>query len=127
LADPETEFWWRITEDDYGEGQVVLRCDAYRVKRHTPCGVWLQDPLYFRRGKSERWVSKTARKRFAYPTKMLALESYRARKRRQIDYAKRTLLMARKALQMTEDWRTEEVIKTSMTFLYDNLIEVGDT
>ncbi|NTU49579.1 MAG: hypothetical protein HGA87_01550 [Desulfobulbaceae bacterium] len=59
---------------------VGMRCEEYRLIRETPKGYWIEDEWSI----DKRWVSKTARKRYAYPTKAEALDSFIARKRRQI-------------------------------------------
>jgi len=56
-----------------GRLEVVLR--SYRVVKATPCGVWLD---------IGRFVKTAARKRFACPTEAEALESFVARKSRQL-------------------------------------------
>jgi hypothetical protein len=78
--------WYRFEDvvyasmpDEYDEPtgpgrlEVVLR--RYRVVKVTPCGVQLD---------IGRFVKTTARKRFACPTEAEALESFKARKRRQL-------------------------------------------
>jgi hypothetical protein len=75
------EHWYRYEDVKYaapldefdepmGEGDLHLHLRAYRIDKHTPCGVWA----------AGRWISRDARKRFACPTRMEALESYIARK-----------------------------------------------
>ena len=85
----DQEFWyryvdqrWSVTIDPereiYGTRlEVCLR--KYEVLRHTEKGVWIKDW-----DGSERFVLKEARKRFACPTQKEAIESYIARKDRQI-------------------------------------------
>lgn len=60
-------------------GGNYLQHRRLTVVGETRCGVWLQQPRDKR-----RWVSRTARAKFAYPTEAEALESLIARKRRQI-------------------------------------------
>jgi hypothetical protein len=70
---------------------VHLSLKEYNLHKETPKGYWigygemLEGKL---RGRS-RWVSKTSKKRFAYPTKELALESFVYRKKYQLDILKR--------------------------------------
>lgn len=90
--------WYRYTERGHVrlDGPRDLPSYQYPVVRETPCGVWLQDG--FRR----RWVSKTARKRFAYPTREEARESYRIRKRRHVEHLETQLRRARELLKQAE-------------------------
>ena len=70
----------------------------YPFLKETPKGYWIG--VFF---EGEKWVSKTARKRFAYPTKELALESFKARKNRQILLLTTQLIKSKKALIIAED------------------------
>lgn len=67
----------------------------FRMVKETLCGHWIESyrPTYSRSDR-RRWVSKTARKRFAYPTKELAWESYKARKKRQVEIYRHRLRKA---------------------------------
>jgi hypothetical protein len=63
-------------EDGYGafsRTEILLR--SFLVEKETPCGYWIP---------YKKWVSKTARRRYAYPTKEEAWGSFKARKKRQI-------------------------------------------
>lgn len=84
----ETE-WFRIEDgrwapplDEWerpiGSGTSYVHLYAYRVAKETPCGVWLDTFA------GRRFVLRDARKRWACPTKEEALESFRARKERQL-------------------------------------------
>lgn len=61
---------------------LVLR--TYKVIKETPCGYWVEVDLYDHPS-GKRWTSKHSRKRLAYPTKEEALDSFIARKRKQIE------------------------------------------
>ena len=62
--------------------EVYFQYDKYSVLKRTAKGVWLSTPYDKQKGK--RFVLDSGRKRFAYPTKALALESYIARKTRHL-------------------------------------------
>lgn len=66
-------------ENPVGPGRVEVELRSYQVQRVTPKGVWLS--RYFG---DPRFVRLSARKRFAYPTPEEALESFVARKTRQL-------------------------------------------
>lgn len=69
---------------------VRIRERIFYPIKETPKGYWISsDPRYAERtcpyyANRKRWVSKTSRKRYAYPTKEQAMESFVARKRRQV-------------------------------------------
>lgn len=90
------ECWYRIEATQYappldeygdvmrgGEGRIELRVDVFKVLRHTPKGVQIR---YYHdyTGWRTRFVSRETRKQFACPTLKEALESYVARKKKQI-------------------------------------------
>lgn len=66
-------------ENPRGPGRVAVELRSYQIQRVTPKGVWLS--RYFG---APRFVRLSARKRFAYPTPEEALESFMARKTRQL-------------------------------------------
>lgn len=60
--------------------QVHVHCYDFNVIRETPCGYWIENFSAL----LPKWVSKTGKKRYAYPTKDEARASYYARKQRQV-------------------------------------------
>ena len=85
---------------DYNTNQakVKIYLEDYKMLRETPCGYWIDTSGY---GKSyETWVSKTSKKRFAYPTKHEALLNLKYRKQRQIKLLKVNLSRAEAALDL---------------------------
>ncbi|TGT76186.1 MULTISPECIES: hypothetical protein [unclassified Mesorhizobium] len=85
-----TEHYYRIDEttysagvDEWGDplpgGPTRPNLHAYKARKHTPCGVVIDD--YSERGK---FINRNWRKQFALPTVEEAIVSYRARKERQI-------------------------------------------
>lgn len=58
---------------------------TYRVVKETDKGYWIKSELAPSFIKTKpKWVSKTSRKRYAYPSKVVALESLIARKIRHL-------------------------------------------
>lgn len=58
---------------------AIVRMEEYRLERATPKGYWIR-PLHWSQYAPHRvWVSATARKRHAYPTKEAAFESFLVR------------------------------------------------
>ena len=63
--------------DELGPGEAHLYADYFPVVKETPKGCWID--VYGKR----KFVLNDSTKRYAYPTKELALQSFIARKRRQ--------------------------------------------
>jgi hypothetical protein len=102
------EHFYRITEttysagcDDWGDpipgGPTRTNLSKYKVLRRTPKGAWIEDlgGLFSDR----RFVLLSARKRFAAPTVEEAIESYKARKARQIKILNGQIRRAEEALR----------------------------
>ncbi len=83
--DPET--------DRFGTSAPRLEMWWHRVSRRTPKGAWLGD----------RFVLLTARKRWACNTEQEALESFVARKTRQIKILSAQLAAAEADLALTQE------------------------
>jgi len=67
----------------------------FEVIKETECGVWIRAVLF---SDVRRFVLDDARKRYAYPTKKLALESFVCRKKSQIKILKFQLSCSEQAL-----------------------------
>jgi len=95
--------FYRYCTIRYESGPTIL-LDKFKMVKETPCGWWIEPKSDFwnMRGK-KRWVSKTARKRFAYPTKEEALVNFKARKRRQIGILKAQLFGAETEQRLADD------------------------
>lgn len=93
--------YYRIVD---GPQQPILQT-LYEVKR-TARGAWICWPWAYGIGQFDRrtmhWVSDTARRRFAYPTVELALDSYKQRKRWQIQHARNSIEKAEAMLLRCE-------------------------
>lgn len=90
-------FLYRYQELRLGEGRVSLSLYRFPIRKLTPCGA--QVDVWGVR----RFVRLDARKRYACPTEAEALESFRARKRRQIGILKQQLAEAETALRLDHD------------------------
>ncbi len=77
---------------------------VFNVVKETPCGYWidLYNGLFEYDKHSRKWVSKTAKRRFAYPTEHEALTNFKARKRRQIEILQSRIHYAKVALRMAD-------------------------
>lgn len=83
---------------------VKLALRSYPVLRTTAKGVWI-DMAW----EGEKFILLRARKKFACATKEEALESFLARKERQVSILSRQLKNAQKALQLGKEMSHEEM------------------
>lgn len=81
-----------------------VSCREFEIVRRTPKGVWVKE--WYGIPGEERFVLLTARKRYACPTRAEALESFRARKKRQLGILEAQAKKVKLALEMAD--RIEE-------------------
>lgn len=98
-------FWYRYEDRQYaapldefdrpcGEGRLELIKRRFSVIRETPTGAWLQEhPII-----APRFAKRDARKRYACPTEIEALQSFFARKQRQVSIYNARIRRAEKAM-----------------------------
>ena len=84
----------------YGTSFPKLELNEYDVSCETPKGFWIS---YFSGGSKDKWISKSARKRFAYPTKNEALDAYIKRKTSYVRHSERKLAEAKEDLKIGEN------------------------
>lgn len=78
---------------------IQVKKRKFRVIKETPCGYWIS---LFESFDDKKWVSKVAKKRYAYPTDIEALTSFKARKRRQIEILQAQINQAKAALSFAD-------------------------
>ncbi len=86
-----------ISVSDFLGSSCEVGCEEYEVFKRTAKGVWIRDKYgcgY------KKFVLNQARKRFAYPTKKQALESFIKRKKSQLKHLERGLRDTNYALQV---------------------------
>ena len=99
-----TEVWYRYEDRAREGGDVSIVLLEFRAVRKSAKCVWLDDGF----GR-ERRVLIGARKQFACPTKVGALQSFQRRKIRQRDITRAQSYRAERALEEAEElWRTFE-------------------
>jgi hypothetical protein len=89
--------YYRYDTVRYSDRRLVLVCLQCDVESVTKRGVWVS--VYGMR----KFVLDNARKRYAYPTVEQALESFHARKRRQVQILRARLQEAEAALTLQPD------------------------
>lgn len=87
------EIWYRYESCLQENGKVRFDISEFLVLRHTPKCVEIDN------WGMKKFVLKNARKRYAYPTKELAKESFIIRKQKQIGHLKNQLKHAERALE----------------------------
>lgn len=87
------EIYYRYS-NFYGPlGHVRVNLHKYEVTKHTPAGVWISEGVW-----DKHFINHKSRKKFAYPDKETALESFKLRKQRQIEILTDKLSDAKVAL-----------------------------
>lgn len=76
-----------------------VQVTEYKLMRETPKGYWIG---HIWDTKPFKWISKTSRKRFAYPTKEEALNGFLIRTKRRIEILKSQIYQAEQALMTAE-------------------------
>lgn len=109
------DFLYRFKEIYYNRGldqfdnplpgsYIELNIEKYEIIKKTKKGVWIYTGDVLGGIKcfcnSKRFVLLSGKKRFAYPTKKEALESFKARKNRQIEILSHRLGNAKSALNL---------------------------
>lgn len=87
---------------------IYLELEVYVGFKETECGWWViplhsqyllnGDDVWRQTKYCRRWVSKNARKRFCYPTRELAWDSFKARCRHRRVHARRAMEVADKLI-----------------------------
>lgn len=73
------------SNDGWGPSTVQIQLMKFYLVKETPKGYWISYEGGVAYLKNDKWVSKTSRKRFAYPTKEEALRAFIMRtERRQL-------------------------------------------
>jgi len=89
--------------DDHGDWNylppnITVSETQFNLIKETNCGYWIQREMG-----DKKWVSKTSRKRYAYPSKEEALKGFVARKFRQISILTAQLGNAKSAMAIGEN------------------------
>lgn len=87
---------YRYTLYRHSDG-VGAYLEEFNINRETPKGYWITDRTVFT---AARWISKTGRKRYAYPTIEEAAISFRKRRERYVNILKAQLTEAMASLDI---------------------------
>lgn len=92
----EEEIWYRADRGGFSDETLCIKIQECRVWKKTSKGVWLNGTA----SPYGHFVLFDARKRWAYPTKELAMESFIRRKEKEIQHCERQLTRAKRLLRM---------------------------
>lgn len=104
------EKWYRYSDGLSTSAPYITLLEFY-VNKKTEKGVWID---YCGRPK---FVLRDAKKRFACPTKEEALESFKARKKRQLKIHKGWVERIERILQEVETWEKPEDGTDHLSFI----------
>jgi len=97
--------------------KVSLRIRKFKLLKPTPKGFWItpfsgnDENFNFQPVKDPKhWISQKSRKKYAYPTKLEAINGFIKRKERQITILSRKLEIAKAALDIGKSLLEEESI-----------------
>ena len=129
-AEHENHFFYREINAKWTGDKLAISCMKFRVVRRTPKGFWITPVWNYDDTRFLHFVLSGAGKRFAYPTRELARESFIRRKRREIlkcgaqhDRAVRYLNLAETGIHGTETEALHE-IKTPDEMVMENLVSI---
>lgn len=89
-----------------GSAYMEITLFEWNVERETPQGAWLT--IY---GGNKRWASKVSKRRFACSTKLDAIDSYLARKRKQRSIYQSKVYLVEHVIQKAKGIRADLVDK----------------
>lgn len=98
-SEPGKEYWYRYERWD--RSLDIFPCYCLEVVRKTNKGVWIKSITGYRTYRFVLYPDGKCR-RYAYPTKELALDSMMRRRRREIQYLEESLNQAKTDLKMAE-------------------------
>lgn len=81
---------------------VKVNLQEYNLVKETPKGYWIN--IFNTHDGLSIWISKTSRKRFAYPTRMEALFSFKMRTQKRLKIARLTINLCEQALKQVENF-----------------------
>lgn len=80
--------------------RVALESLEFELLRETPCGYWICTTGFFF---WKKWVSKTSRKRYAYPTKEEALKNFKKRTEKRVKILLNQVYACNEGLKLAKD------------------------
>jgi hypothetical protein len=92
--------------------KLIIREINFKLVKETPKGYWIKQISIL--PEDERWVSKSSRNRYAFPTKAEAINNFLHRKSRQISILDKKLQQAKKAFDQGMQMKEEEEIKNAI-------------
>ena len=87
-------------ERNYDIEVSKIKLIEFNLIRETDCGYWIKEFGGFK----EIFVLKLSKKRYAYPSKIEAFESFKKRTKKSKEYAERNLLLANRFLKLIDEF-----------------------
>ena len=96
---------------DYGDGGYIkdlpfqyikLELKEYNLWKETPKGYWIGYGMPDKLNDGGRWVSKTAKKRFAYPTKKEAIVNFIKRTEKRVNILSNQIISCKSSLAIAK-------------------------
>lgn len=118
-------------EDALGYDALEVRLIEFDVIRETEKGYWFVESRLNSKAfeamaeRSKRWVSKCSRKRYCYPSKDDAWESYVIRKKRQLGHLERQYKWAKQRVAYLDN-NPERPEEKHIRMGYHGMIQMDD-
>jgi hypothetical protein len=93
----------RYHDNEYDRAYAQVEEEQYRVTHVTPKGCWIAPGGYCYYAKDGKWkfILNSGKKRFAYPTRELAWESFKIRSLRRVQILTAQLKLAEAGLELS--------------------------
>lgn len=99
----------------YYNNSSYIYLKEHKVIKETPCGYWIEEDDNWTLN-DKKWVSKTSKKRFAYPSLEEAANNFILRKKRQIAILQAQVNISKNALFFFEENKKEGLFQHNYTF-----------
>lgn len=95
----------RYRLDEIGTHFATVELQVFESVKRTKCGRWIRpgSQMFEPFNKEHRWVSDTARKRYAYPTQIEALNGLILRTERRVEILEELLMMCKEGLKESKN------------------------
>ena len=96
--------------DEYFESHGITKLEIreYNLYKETPKGYWIGYGYLGKLSSKGKWVSKTSKKRYAYPTKEEAIVNYIKRTEKRIGFLNNNLHQCKKGIELAKQFLEDE-------------------
>ena len=114
-----SQIHYRYSDYIYGH-DIKIRLEVFYTVKETPKGYWVISS-YIPDSK-KRWVSKTSTKRYCYPTKEEAFNSYKIRKNRHLQHIRKQMDHVNVILSQIESIDQRGISPDESEFIYHEMV-----